>query len=131
MRFNTEDAPKGQGGGRNLPPEGDAVVECVDAEEKRSQKNGDPYMSLKLKMDDYNWHVYDVVMFAGKGAGIGKKKAEAFGVDVEGEVGPDDFIGRRVLAHLVYESYEGKRKLAVDISQGEYCGFDMIDGGGW
>ena len=67
-------------------------------------------------------------MCAGKGAGIGKRKAKAFGFEFEDgeEIYAERFVGCRVIAHCVRESYQGKQKLTVDISEGKFCGYDII-----
>ena len=120
-----DDSKATDAGGR--PPPGDYTATVVDAEIKTSRK-GDGMMSLLLKLHESGWKVYDVIMLSGPGAGIGKSKAKAFGILLEKgavvEAGP--FLGKEVRVYLAEEEYDGKTNLAVDIGQGEECGYDPL-----
>lgn len=125
MRFDGSQIADSGGG---MPPAGAYAAEVVKAEEKVS-KAGDGYISLKIRLDGVDWHVYDVLMASGKGAGMGKAKAKAFGIDFSdgAEIAPEDFVGKRATAHCIRDEYQGKPKLSVDAEQGEYCGYDVAD----
>ena len=122
--FNDTKADSGAGG--KLKP-GRYLVEVDDAIEKESKK-GDPMILLSLKaIKTGKFCAYDNIMLDGGGAGIGKAKLSGFGIAVKNgdEVTAKKLIGKRALAHLKEEVYEGKTKLAVDIEQGEHCGYDI------
>ena len=125
MKFDDSEAPKDGG---TCPAAGTYEVECVGADARYGREHGTPYIALKLKIKDVPYHLYVNVMCAGKGAGIGKQTAKAFRVEVEdGEIFEDHFLGKRAVAHCIHDTYQGKRKLVVDIDQGEHCGFDLAD----
>ena len=69
----------------------------------------------------------DNVMLDGPGAGMGKKKLKAFGIDVAAgdPVDSDALLRRRAQAFLYYEEYKGRENLRVKLNAGS-CGYNPI-----
>ena len=87
--------------------------EVMQAEETKSRA-GDAMFKMKYKrVSDPSAHIYDNVMLAGGGWGIGKQKLAALGVanDFKGEIDPLDFVGKRVWISTGVSTWEGKDNL--------------------
>jgi hypothetical protein len=132
-RYDDSDAKDGF----ELPPEGNYIVEIVGAE-KRTSSKGDGMIALVLKVANgpHDGHeLRDNWMMTGKGSGIGRKKAQAFGIELrKGElVNEFEFIGRRAVCYATHDTYtnaDGKKwtNLKADINQGDFCGYDPLIG---
>ena len=60
---------------------------------------------------------FDIIMLQGKGIGIGLQKLMALGFSKEdSEIVAAELMGRRAFVALKQETYEGQKRLAVDIS---------------
>lgn len=107
------------------------LVEVVSASERVS-KNGDPMFIAKLGAAHFGKEVVadDVLMLAGKGAGIGTAKLKALGFKGdEPSIEHFELVGRRAWAALDLDEYEGKdgvarKRLRVNIAaEGSQCGY--------
>ena len=144
MTIIFDDSDAVEGGEIQLTPEGRYEVEIIEAEAKRSKKvPHDPMLTIVVKVLGQSYEytdretgqieqrpvvVYDNLMMAGRGAGMGAAKSKAFGRElVKGTpVEEHDYIGLRAMAYLKHETYQGKTRLKVDSYQGEYCGYDPV-----
>ena len=95
-------------------------------------KTGVPMLTLGLVIIDGEHEGREVnyadnIMLGGKGAGIGKKKLKAFGIDISGgeEFDPATLRGRRAQAYLHYEEYKGQDNLRVKLNAGS-CGYSPL-----
>ena len=110
--YNESSSPK-----RESFPPGIYHVEVESAEE-RTSASGNGYFSVRLKDMESNKTVcFDIIMLQGKGIGIGLQKLMALGFSKEdSEIVAAELMGRRAFVALKQETYEGQKRLAVDIS---------------
>ena len=88
--------------------------QIIDADEGKSGK-GDAMLSIKLsRVSSPTDHLYDTIMLAGAGWGIGKKKLGAL-VDpgFKGDLDPLDLRGIRLWVSTGVETYNGRDRLKV------------------
>lgn len=105
------------------------LAEVDDCEERTSQRTQAPYFNVRLKSVDHGGVLaFDILMLGGKGRNIGTAKLRALGFD-EGviEIEAHDLIGKRAYVFLHEDEYKGKRRLRVNIDQGQYCGYSDPD----
>lgn len=98
--------------------------------EATNSRAGDAMIRLKLfRVSDPAAHLFDNIMLAGGGWGIGKSKLVALGVseNFRGDLDPLDFVGRRVWVSTGVDSYEGKDRLKVMIDGLRYSGYQPAD----
>jgi hypothetical protein len=124
-RFDDDEAASNE-----CPPNGKYLVEIIEAE-RGTSKGGDGMISVRLKIAEgpHETHtIFDNFMMTGRGAGIGKAKAKAFGVSLNkgDQVDESDFIGRRAYCYGRQEKYKGFTNLKSDIEHGDYCGYDSL-----
>jgi hypothetical protein len=128
--FDDSEASEGTGGCA-CPPEGEYLVEIVDTARKHTKKQPPSrYVSVKMKLveHDYEGWVFDNWMMEGKGAGITKKKSQAFGIELSpDQIREEEWIGRRAIAYLKPEQYGKYTNPKVDIEQLD-CGFRPGEG---
>lgn len=89
-----------------------------------------PMLSVAFfRCSDPGQRMYDNVMLAGNGWGIGKSKLVALGVaaDFKGKLDPLDFVGRRVWLSTGVDVYQGKARLKVLIADLKHSGYQPAD----
>ena len=99
----------------------------VASAEERESKKGDAYFSVRLKQADGEATVcFDTIMLSGKGLAMGLSKLAMLGF-VPGEreeILAAELIGKKAWISAKEDTYEGKTRLAVDISaRGSRCGY--------
>jgi hypothetical protein len=104
----------------------------VSRAEFATSRSGSPMLVLELeRARDATPLCRDWIVLAGRGwDAFGKAKLQALGVapDFDGDLEPEDLVGRRVLVHLVEkEAASGRVYLNVDTDQGEFRGYDLPD----
>lgn len=112
---------------RDLTP-GVDLWECKSAESTSSRK-GDPMLKLKhARVDDPTSQLYDIVMLAGGGWPIGKRKLGAF-VEPEfaGDFDPLSIVGARFWIETQIEEYEGRSSLKVNADALKHGGYQRAD----
>lgn len=112
---------------RELTP-GVDLWEIIQCSSKVSRK-GDQMLALKLaRVSDPGDHIYDNIMLAGTGWGIGKKKLGALvPKDFKGDIDPLDFLGVRLWVETVVSEYEGKERLQVNIGGLKHGGYQRAE----
>lgn len=101
-------------------------IEVVKSVEKLSKNGGAPYFEAELLALDFGKTLcFDILMLAGKGAGIGVTKLRALGFTEErDEIAAGELIGRRAFVAVGDDEYDGKVRLKVDINaEGSKCGY--------
>jgi len=98
--------------------------EIMKSEDEKSSK-GDAMLSLKLfRVSNKADHIFDSVMLAGNGWSIGKKKLGALlPADFKGNLDPLNLVGVRLWVSTTIDSYNGKERLKVNISELKHGGF--------
>lgn len=116
--------PDKQRGPRELPPPGCYPLICVDAEERESKRTQHPYFNLKWEIvagpHAGSW-IFDILMLAGKGAGMGVQKIKALlgrAPAHEEEVEAMEFLNIRAWGHVKHDTYNGKSKCVIDLEGG-------------
>jgi len=96
---------------------------------RKDSRGGTPMLALKLaRVSDPTQHMYDNIMLAGGGWGIGKRKLGAFlPADFAGEFDPLDLIGTQVWVETEIQTYEGKDRLAVNVNGLKHGGYQRAD----
>ncbi len=112
---------------RELKP-GVDLWEIMKASVEKS-RNGDDMIKLKMfRVRSPEDHLYDNIMLAGGGWGIGKKKLGALLKEgFNAELDPLDLIGKNIWVSLGIEAYKGKDRLKVLIDELKFAGFQPED----
>ncbi len=107
---------------------GTDLWEVIEAKEGKSSK-GDAMLKLKLaRVSDPQDHLFENIMLAGAGWGIGKKKLGALvPAGFKGDLDPLDLIGRRLWVSTGVETFEGQDRLRVMINDLKYAGLQPAE----
>lgn len=100
---------------RELTP-GVDLWEIMECKEDKS-RSGDKMLRMKFfRVRAPSDHMYDNIMLAGGGWGIGKAKLSTLvASDFKGDLDPLDLVGKRVWISTGVETYQGKDRLKVMI----------------
>ena len=120
------------------PPEPGVHLWEVTKSEAGTSQSQHPKFSVEAERVEGDGRLYDTIMLAGGGWGIGKAKLTALGVpmDFDGDLDPLDLVHRRFWASTGIEEYTvasgkhaGKKreKLKVLIDDLEHCGYQHVD----
>jgi hypothetical protein len=93
----------------------------VSKADERASRAGNAYLGIELvDAESGRFVLFDNLMLAGAGAAFTRKKLQALGVesDFNGELNPQELVGMTAFVATVWEEYEGKRRLKVDVSVG-------------
>lgn len=97
------------------------LAEIRKCELKHSKKSGDPYLNVE-------WHDladpfetggstligWDILMMDGKGRGLSQAKLKVLGFDEgQGEIMPEDLVGRRAWVTWEWQEFNGEKRLKV------------------
>jgi len=104
-------------GGRAIP-DGEYLLEVVSCEEKEGRESGAIYLAWKWKVAEGAYKgstVYDNTSLTAAALWRLKRLLEAMGVQAEGKMSLDlaSYKGRRVMAQIINETYNGKEKPRV------------------
>ena len=112
--------------GFKLPPEGTYLAE-VDTVEVKISQGGDKYLNVQLRDAETRENLcYDILMLTGKGAGIGMAKLIQLGIEKgTPRLEPMALTGRRAHVKIYHDTYEGKTRAKVALSneEGFKCGY--------
>lgn len=110
---------------RTLTP-GTDLWEIKEAKDETSSK-GDAMINLKLfRVSNPSDHLYDIVMLAGAGWPVGKKKLGALiPPGFNGNLDLLTLIGRRLWVSTGVETYNGRDRLKVLIADLRHAGFQV------
>lgn len=89
-------------------PAGVYAVEVTACVSKNAKKTGDEYFGVKLCALDFNRKKLceDILMMAGKGAGIGIRKLKALGfTKADGDIAAAQLIGKRAFVFVDVEEF--------------------------
>lgn len=106
-----------ESGGRAIP-DGDYLLEVVSCEEKEGRESGAIYLAWKYKVAEGPYKgatVYDNTSLSPQALWRLKRLLEAMGIQADGKMSLDinSFKGKRVLAQIANETYNGKEKPRV------------------
>jgi len=106
-----------ESGGRAIPDD-DYLLEVVSCEEKEGRESGALYLSWKYKVAEGTYKgatVYDNTSLSPQALWRLKRLLEAMGIQADGKMSLDinSFKGKRVLAQIANETYNGKEKPRV------------------
>ncbi len=112
---------------RDLTPGVDLwkIIKC----EPVQSRAGDPMLKVKFaRVSDPQEHIYDNIMLAGGGWGIGKQKLGALlEANFKGDLDPLDLVGKRLWLYTVVDTYKGKDNLKVGIEELRHAGYQRAD----
>ena len=103
-----------ESGGRAIPDD-DYLLEVVSCEEKEGRESGAIYLAWKYKVADGVYKgatVYDNTSLSPQALWRLKRLLEAMGIQADGKMSLDlnSYKGKRVLATIANEEYNGKQK---------------------
>ena len=106
-----------ESGGRAIPDD-DYLLEVVSCEEKEGRESGALYLSWKYKVAEGTYKgatVYDNTSLSPQALWRLKRLLEAMGIQADGKMSLDinSFKGKKVLAQIANETYNGKEKPRV------------------
>lgn len=106
-----------ESGGRAIPDD-DYLLEVVSCEEKEGRESGAIYLAWKYKVAEGPYKgatVYDNTSLSPQALWRLKRLLEAMGIQADGKMSLDinSFKGKRVLAQIANETYNGKEKPRV------------------
>lgn len=106
-----------ESGGRAIPDD-DYLLEVVSVEEKEGRDSGAIYLAWKYKVADGAYKgatVYDNTSLSPQALWRLKRLLEAMGIQADGKMSLDinSYKGKRVLATIANEEYNGKQKPRV------------------
>ena len=122
-----------ESGGRAIPDD-DYLLEVVSCEEKEGRESGAIYLAWKYKVAEGPYKgatVYDNTSLSPQALWRLKRLLEAMGIQADGKMSLDinSFKGKRVLAQIANETYNGKEKpRVVEFLFGEAPGANLSSG---
>lgn len=122
-----------ESGGRAIPDD-DYLLEVVSCEEKEGRESGAIYLAWKYKVAEGPYKgatVYDNTSLSPQALWRLKRLLEAMGIQADGKMSLDinSFKGKRVLAQIANETYNGKEKpRVVEFLFGEAPGENLSSG---